>query len=357
MNQHFAIRLGEISTTVMGQAPPGATCNTDGNGTIFVKAGEFGEREPIVREWTTKPLKMSRRGDVLVCVVGATAGKINLGIDCAIGRSVAAVRPEPAKLDTSYLYHFLATKVGELRARSQGLAQGVITREMLAELTVPLPPLDEQRRIATILDKADALRQKRKRTIAVLDGLTKSIFLEMFGDPVANPKKLPKRALQDLIRVKSGDGLTSAQMDESGTYLVYGGNGPNGRHSQYMFDEPVVTIGRVGVYCGAVHITEPKSWVTDNSLYVAEHTDALDLDYLADALKIADLNQYAGRAAQPLISGGRIYPVEILVAPMALQRQYATAMTQLRNIRNTASSDGLDGLFSSLQHRAFSGQL
>jgi type I restriction enzyme, S subunit len=91
-------RLGEIVDIVMGQAPLGSACNKDGNGTPFVKAGEFSEEGPIIREWTTKPLKMARKNDVLVCVVGATAGKINRGADCAIGRSVAAVRPKEGKL-------------------------------------------------------------------------------------------------------------------------------------------------------------------------------------------------------------------------------------------------------------------
>ena len=76
----------------MGQAPPGTETNFDGKGTPFVKAGEFGERRPIIREWTTKPLKLAKSSDVFVCVVGATCGKLNLGEDCAIGRSVAAIR-------------------------------------------------------------------------------------------------------------------------------------------------------------------------------------------------------------------------------------------------------------------------
>jgi type I restriction enzyme S subunit len=106
----------------MGQAPAGTDCNKEGEGTIFVKAGEFSDVEPIVREWTTKPLKFAKKGDVLVCVVGATAGKINLGIDCAIGRSVAAVRPDTKHLDTHYLHYFLRTRTNRLRAASQGLA-------------------------------------------------------------------------------------------------------------------------------------------------------------------------------------------------------------------------------------------
>jgi type I restriction enzyme S subunit len=80
------VSLGKVSETIMGQAPPGAHCNKDGRGTIFVKAGEFSAIAPVIREWTTRPLKLAKEGDVLVCVVGATAGKVNLAIDCAIGR-------------------------------------------------------------------------------------------------------------------------------------------------------------------------------------------------------------------------------------------------------------------------------
>jgi type I restriction enzyme S subunit len=182
--------LGNHVDLVMGQAPPGKDCNKNGNGTVFVKAGEFSDRYPQIREWTTKPLKFAKSGDVLVCVVGATAGKVNDAIDCAIGRSVAAVRPDSRTLDHGYLYHFLQVKCFELRAESQGLAQGVITREMLNRLSMPLPPLDEQRRIAGILDQADALRRLRARALDKLGTLGQAIFHEMFGGPQREYRKL-----------------------------------------------------------------------------------------------------------------------------------------------------------------------
>jgi type I restriction enzyme S subunit len=117
-----AIRLGEIANFEMGQAPPGAASNFEGRGKVFVKAGEFGPRRPVVREWTTDPKKFATADDVLICVVGATAGKLNLGIDCAIGRSVAAIRPTPA-IQQLLLYFQLLTRVDELRAGSTGSAQ------------------------------------------------------------------------------------------------------------------------------------------------------------------------------------------------------------------------------------------
>jgi type I restriction enzyme S subunit len=144
--------LGEVADFEMGQAPPGAECNADGVGTLFVKAGEFGSPYPIEREWTTKPLKLGRRGDVFICVVGATAGKLNLGIDCAIGRSVAAIRPS-SDIETKFLYYQLQPWVLKLRAASAGSAQGVISKKQLAEIPIELPKLDAQRRIVAEIEK------------------------------------------------------------------------------------------------------------------------------------------------------------------------------------------------------------
>ncbi len=359
MSSSARASLGEIVEVVMGQAPPGADCNTQGRGHVFVKAGEFDERRPIVREWTTNPLKVARRGDVLVCVVGATAGKINEAIDCAIGRSVAAVRPDPAKLLTPYLYHFLLTHVSRLRAKSQGMAQGVITREMLQKIVIPLPPLSEQRRIAEILEKADALRAKRRAALAQLDTLTQSIFLDMFGDPATNPMGIRKQPLGELIKLKSGDFLSAVQMAEPGTYPVLGGNGVSGFHDQYKFEDPQIVIGRVGAYCGCVHVAPAKSWITDNALYVSERDPDLLFEYLVHALTHARLNQYASQFGQPLVSGSRIYPVPVLVPRKEAQQEFVARAARSAELEGAhkRSLSQLDGLFASLQHRAFRGEL
>jgi type I restriction enzyme S subunit len=147
-------RLGDVVEVLMGQAPSSKDCNFSGDGTPFVKVGEFGEIRPVIREWTTNPLRMAKFTDVLLCVVGATCGKINLGIECAIGRSVAAIRPEISKLDQSYLYCFMMTLVERLRAESVGAAQTVISKEMIHSVEIPLPPLHEQQQIVSILDEA-----------------------------------------------------------------------------------------------------------------------------------------------------------------------------------------------------------
>ena len=104
---------------------------------------------------------------------------------------LAILRPS-AKIDGAYLAHFLRTPSTIEAAGQRNDWQCYSTHRLdgiLASLEIPLPPLDEQRRIAAILDKADALHRKRKRALHLLDSLTQSIFLKMFGDLVSSPKK------------------------------------------------------------------------------------------------------------------------------------------------------------------------
>jgi type I restriction enzyme S subunit len=260
-----------------------------------------------------------------------------------------------------YFAHFFKTP--EYRRRVSALAAGAninnLRNEHLDGMLIPLPPLPEQKHIADILDKADALRAKRRAALAQLDTLAQSIFLNMFGDPSTNPKGIHRQPLGELIKLKSGDFLPAAAMAESGTYPVLGGNGISGFHDQYKFEEPQIVIGRVGAYCGCVHVSPAKSWITDNALYVSERHPDLLFDYLVHALTHAHLNQYASQFGQPLVSGSRIYPVHVLVPPKSAQQEFVSRAAGVRDLKRTQemSQNQFDALFASLQHRAFRGEL
>lgn len=275
---------------------------------------------------------------------------------------ILPLKPKPKIADGAYLYHYLRQQrlVDLATARCAGANLPRLSPKVLNEFPVVVPPnVAEQRRIAAILDKADAIRRKRRQALAETDTLLRSVFLDMFGDPVTNPKGLPKQALRDLIQVKSGAFLPARDMDQMGVYAVYGGNGINGRHSAYMFKDPKIVIGRVGVYCGAVHVSEPCSWVTDNALYVSKMRSDIEFDYLAWALCFANLNQYTSQAAQPLISGSRIYPVDVLVPTPEAQRDFSRALGRIVELSGGLSCqvDSSESLFQSLSQRAFRGEL
>lgn len=178
--------LGAHIKIVMGQAPPGKDCNKDGIGIPFVKAGEFTDGFPLVREWTTNPLRFSKLGDTLICVVGATCGKLSKGIDCAIGRSVAALQPLET-LDGGFLWNFMARKVQEMRDGSRGSAQGVITKDDLADLLLRLPPVEEQKRIVEIVSSMSDVIQLTEQ--AVTDA--KSLRSGLLSDLLSGEHEIP----------------------------------------------------------------------------------------------------------------------------------------------------------------------
>lgn len=112
-----------------------------------------------------------------------------------------------------------------------------------------------------------------------------------------------------LFRVKSGDGIAISKLRPFGMYPVYGGNGINGYTSNYNVDGDTLVIGRVGEKCGNVNITSTKSWVSDNALIVIPKA-RYNVEYLSYLLGFLNLNDYANRNAQPVISGQIIYAIE-----------------------------------------------
>ena len=264
--------------------------------------------------------------------------------------------PDP-KLDSSYLYWWLDANRKRLQSMGTGATFKEVSKATVQRIEISLPPLEDQKRIAAILDQADKLRRLRQTAITKLNTLGQSIFYEMFGDPKSNTKHIKTVFLGDLIKVSSGDGLTSGKM-RPGDFPVYGGNGINGYHDKTNVDQDTIVIGRVGVYCGSIHVTKSKAWVTDNALVVRKRVE-VETDYLASALRIAHLNQYAGRSSQPLVSGTRIYPVQVLCPPQTQQKEFSHKLTeiQFQQAQLTISYEHLSRLFSSLQHRAFSGEL
>ncbi len=149
---------------------------------------------------------------------------------------------------------------------------------------------------------------------------------------IAEEKILPKDwkwvKLGDILSVSSGKGIKVNSL-QGGNYSVYGGNGFNGLHSEYLIEEPKLIIGRVGVKCGVMHITKPKSWVTDNALIVEPKNDAFDIQFLKLKLSFENLNKLSVSTAQPVISGSKIYAYEILLPPKPTQQAIVSKIEEL----------------------------
>jgi type I restriction enzyme S subunit len=133
-------------------------------------------------------------GDVLLAWSGTPGTSFGVHIwnrgPGILNQHIFRVDLDASKVTPRWFMYVVNGQLSKLIAKAHGgVGLQHVTRPMVDSLEIPLPPLDEQRRIAAILDKADALRRKRKRTLELLDTLIQSIFLEMFGDPLSNHKR------------------------------------------------------------------------------------------------------------------------------------------------------------------------
>ena len=122
-------------------------------------------------------------------------------------------------------------------------------------------------------------------------------MIERYGAIEALSKLAESADLQKGFRILRDRDQLDSTVHRAPVPSVYGGNGINGYHNSFMFEEPRIVLGLVGVYCGIVHLTRARAWVTDNALYVHTFIQPVDTTYLVAALKTANLNQYAGRSA------------------------------------------------------------
>lgn len=133
------------------------------------------------------------KGDIVFARTGATTGKSylisDLDEDTVFASYLIRVRPNK-DIFSPYLAHFFKSPIywHQIGSMSSGATLPGVNASKLGQLEIPLPPLDEQKRIAAILDKADAIRRKRQQAIQLADDFLRSVFLDMFGDPVTNPK-------------------------------------------------------------------------------------------------------------------------------------------------------------------------
>lgn len=198
------VELGKVCGVIAGQSPPSSTYNQDKKGLPFFQGkADFGRIYPTVRYWCTEPKKISIPNDILFSV-RAPVGSTNINnIEASIGRGLSAIRCGE-KVELKFLLHYLRGNEEKIANLGTGSTFKAITIKTLKELKIPLPPLPEQQRIARLLDEADKLRQFNQQLIQKYEQLTQSLFLEMFGDPVTNPKGWEKVKLGSLGIWKSG---------------------------------------------------------------------------------------------------------------------------------------------------------
>src|SRR5699024_10294879 len=208
------VLLADVCTITMGQAPPGTSYNDREECLpLLAGAGDFRGSRIAPSKFITQPKKSSAEGDIILSIRASIGAKVWADREYCLGRGVAGLRPGP-QLSARYLWHWLSHSERALAAKGRGATFLQVNRSDIGEMPIDLPSLDEQRRIAAILDRADAVRAKRRQVLAHLDSLTQSIFHSMFG------AILDRTTLGEVFEVSTGS--TPSRKDPGN----YGGSTP-----------------------------------------------------------------------------------------------------------------------------------
>lgn len=335
-----------------------------------------------------------RRGDIIVAKItpcfenGKMANTLNLPHEFGFGSTEFHVFRPQKSIYGSYLFHLLRSPtVRESGQRKMKGAAGQkrVPADFFASLQIPLPPLAEQKRIAGILDAADALRAKRREALAQLDTLLQSTFLDMFGDPVTNPKGWDVRQLKESgVEVKVGPFgslLHKADYIPGGIplinpkHIVDGSIEHSGDESvstskanelqEYLLKEGDVLLARRGEMGRCVIIRAAhENWLCGTGSVIVRVTSNLyDPEFLAAAFSSQQMRKHlenlSGGAIMPSLSGTQIKTLPLLVPPRSKQNEFSLFIKLLKaqKSRMQAHLAELGALFASLQSRAFNGEL
>lgn len=355
--------------------------------------GQLLSEEPRVLEETKKGFTYFAKSDVLLakitpCFENGKCLRANQ-IANLVGfgsTEFHVLRPDESRLDATYLFYMIwSEQFRVLGAASMSGAAGQkrVGSDFLKNFEIPLPPLAEQKRIAAILDKADAIRRKRQQAIQLADDFLRAVFLQMFGDPVTNPKGWEVKPLKDLAH-KIGSGSTPRGGSESyqtdGISLI---RSLNIHDNEFKFkdlafidDEQAERLSNVVVEENDVLLNITGASVCRCAIVPSEVLPArvnqhvciirpkanLYPSYLLHLLisqpyKQMLLQMSGAGATREALTKLQIENLQIAIPPESEQEKFEKVRLSVNSLIKNAHSFSSQELFESLSQKAFSGQL
>jgi type I restriction enzyme S subunit len=342
----------------------------------------------ITSEAPSRARQLVKSGDILVSTVRPNLNAVAVvdedldGATASTGFSV--LRPDDEKAASRFIYHWVRTPsfVADMVRKATGASYPAVSDKIVAESLIPLPPLEEQRRIAGILDAADALRRRRREALALLDTLPGAIFAEMFGDPSTNPHGYEPGAIGDLLDdVRYG---TSNKAGADGALpilrmgnLTYQGRMDLGDLKRIDLSEkdiPKHTVRKGDILFNRTNsadlvgktaiFKEDEPYAFAGYLVRARVSNGNRPEYVAGYLNSPHGKKVLRNMAKNIVGMANINAKEmqtipILLAPEDKQESYAKRCAQIDERREILMGhfSQLETLFASLQSRAFAGAL
>lgn len=382
-----SVALGEVARFINGAAFKEADWSEGGHRIIRIQ-NLTDPSKPFNR--TEKPVKADlyvSPGDLLVSWSATLGVFVWPGPDAAVlNQHIFRVIPDQKVIDQPYLRHMLQRAVIDMGRHTHGATMKHINRKEFLGTRIPLPPLEEQKRIAAILDKADELQTNRRAVIAHLDSLTQAIFLDMFGDPVEGTEiqfaDLAERGRGTFSNGPFGSDLLTSELTDEGVPVVYIRDIRNGEYDRVsrVCVTPAkaaaldscrvvpgdVLIAKVGDPPGVAALYpagEPPAVITQDVVRIRPDTRVALPTFVVSFLNSRGgahlMRQITVEATRARFGLRDLKALTLRIPPLDLQVRFSEAIDSLSRERSCAlaHASGIDALFASLQQRAFRGEL
>jgi len=387
--------LGEIAEIVSGATPTTSVGEYWGGGIPWVTPKELNGLEgPSIAstERTLTEAGMKSCAASLLppqSVLLSSRAPIGLvainDVSMATNQGFKSLVPDGDRVDAKFLYWWLRCHRARLEAMGNGATFKEVSKKVVDGVAIDLPPTEEQRRIAAVLDAAETLRTKRRQALTKLDELPRAVFHEVFGDPVRNERGWPLHTLRDVcLKIQIGPFgslLHKSDYVEGGIplvnpmHIVGGTIRPHRRQTislqkyaqleAYCMEVGDVVMGRRGEMGRVAIVGECEAGFLcgSGSLYLRPDPDSVTSPYIAAALSSARGRRRLENSAQGVtmlnLNSEIVGGFELGLPPIELQREFSTTLMAQGELKAglRGHATALDTLFASLQQRAFRGEL
>jgi len=348
------VDLEEVSDISAGNPAPQGTDHFCDDGHPFVRMQDVGRKhiDPALVETTDRVsplavrecgLRLYPAGTLLIPKSGASVNlnhRAMLGQDAYVVSHLATIIPDRRKVLPSYLFHW--SQRYDPRSQAQVTSLPSLPLSLIKAAKVPLPPLEEQRRIVGLLDRSAEIRHCADIARAKARAIIPALFIDMFGDPATNPKGWPVTSFGDMVTnhdnrrkpVKASD-----RERRKGKYPYYGASGIIDYVDEFIFDERALLIAEDGANLLSrstpiAFQAEGKYWVNNHAHIVTSNGKAR-LDYLEVFLNLRDLKDWITGSAQPKLNQANLNRIPVPLPPLPLQTAFAAQAQRLEATART----------------------
>lgn len=230
-----------------------------------------------------------------------------------------------------------------------------INKKVMEGIEIPLPPLHEQKRIGAILDKADSIRRKRQQATQLADDFLRTVFLDMFGDPLTNPKGWEMKKWSSVLAIVNGRNQKTVE-DENGAYPICGSGGFMAKANDWLTEANSIIIGRKGNINSPILMRE-RFWNVDTAFGLEPKRAELSHNYLFWFCRFFDFERLNKAVTIPSLTKTDLLQIDIPLPPRAAQVKFDEVVERVDMLSAKNEKALSERLFESLSQKAFSGQL